>query len=174
MPTAEPGREMEAVPLRVRRPRRRRPGRPGWPSPLTLVAISGVALSGALAAGCGGSSVAAGPSCTPPSTVIAGRSVRIPTQPGCVLISPGVASGDQVLITATGLRPAHLLGGVKVPITFTNLTDQPQQLTFEYSSVRSPVIAPGGTWTWTPKTGISVAYDSPSGLHGLLDIGAFP
>jgi hypothetical protein len=36
--------------------------------------------------------------------------------------------------------------------------------------VKSPVIAPGGSYSWTSKTSESIAYHSASGLKAVLTI----
>jgi hypothetical protein len=143
-----------------------------------LAGVMLVAGLGAGAAACGGSSSASSTTTTEKVPVVYvkvdGHKVRVPVEPDGSLPIAGPGTGDQVVITSGGFAPNHLFARVKVPITFTNLTDQPQQITFEHFSVQSPKIAPGKTWKWTPQTGISIVYQSQSGASGILDIGELP
>jgi len=135
-----------------------------------------VALLVIPAFGCAGGTAASAASsgCPIHYVQIAGKHVRVPVEPGCGRITGQVGTGDQVIIGPAGVYPEHLFAQPKVRITFTNLTPHVQRVDFEYSAVRSPRIAPGGRWSWTSDTAISLTYDTSGGGHGLLDIGALP
>ena len=46
------------------------------------------------------------------------------------------------------------------PVVWTNDTDTPQSIVFDHLPVRSGVIPPGGTYTYTPDTVASITYHS--------------
>jgi hypothetical protein len=139
--------------------------------------IAGAGLIGALvltATSCGGASTEAGsaPGAVTHYVDVGGKRVAVPTE-GKVPIGAATGSGTQVIITPTGFEPQVLYSTQGKAITWTNLTGQVQQVNFEYSSVRSGDIAPGKTFSWTPKTLISIRYDSTKGFSGNLLIGVF-
>jgi hypothetical protein len=86
---------------------------------------------------------------------IDGKKVAVPdeiTKP----IQPIEDVGEQIIITPKAIEPHLLFCQVKYRLTFTNLTSVTQQLTFTNDGGwRSPKIAPGGTWHFTPHYGIS-------------------
>jgi hypothetical protein len=101
--------------------------------------------------------------------VVGGKRVLLPTEKGNRPIDPTVDAGQNIMITPEGFWPAQLLATPGLPITFTNVTDVPQTITFEYSTIRSPVIQPaGGTWSWTSKTLISYRYHNARGMSAVL------
>jgi hypothetical protein len=99
--------------------------------------------------------------------VVGGKTVAVPTESGTAPIAPQIDDGQQIIISAGGFLPARLLSDPKLPVTWTNLTDEPQRIIFEALPVRSPLIAPGGTWSWTTGSSESIGYRSASGLHGV-------
>jgi plastocyanin len=101
--------------------------------------------------------------------VVGGKRLLLPTEKGARPIDPTVDAGQNIMITTKGFWPATLLASPGLPITFTNVTDVPQTVTFEYSTIRSPVIPPtGGTWSWTSKTLISYRYHNAHGMSAVL------
>ncbi len=138
-------------------------------------ACVGLALAAALGAtSCSGASTATSsvPKHVRQYVDVGGHRVAVPTE-GNAPIGVGTGSGTNVIITPTGFEPRVLYSTQGKAITWTNLTDQVQQVNFEYSSVRSGDIAPGKTFSWTPKTLISIRYLSPKGFSGNLLIGVF-
>ena len=109
---------------------------------------------------------------TTQTVVVGGRRVNVPTEGG-YRIGAATGSGTQVIITPTGFEPRVLSSVQNKTITWTNLTNQVQQVNFEYSTVRSGPIEPGQTFSWTPHTLISIRYDSLTGFSGNLLIGVF-
>ncbi|MGD0084192.1 MAG: hypothetical protein ABSD78_13475 [Acidimicrobiales bacterium] len=86
---------------------------------------------------------------------ISGKKVAVPDE-GTRPVQPIEDVGEQILITPKRIEPHLLFCQVGFRLTFTNLTSVPQQLTFANDGGwRSPVIAPGGTWHYTPNNGIS-------------------
>jgi hypothetical protein len=157
-----------------------------------LLAIGACVLGGGILGGCasGGSSVSSTttsslltvPLPTLPGTktepdgrqylIVGGKKVLLPSEQGTRGISPQQDLGQQVMITPEGMWPNQLLAQIQT-ITFTNVTDRPERITFEHSTIRSPVIAAaGGTWSWTPKGLISYGYHDSSGQMGGLIVGA--
>jgi len=98
--------------------------------------------------------------------------VALPTEGGYPIAS-ATGSGTQVIITPNGFEPQVLAAVPGKKITWTNLTAQVQEVSFEYSTVRSGPIAPGRTFSWTPSSLISIRYDSTSGFSGNLLVGVF-
>jgi hypothetical protein len=139
---------------------------------MAAAAVAAVLALGATS--CGGSSSAAGSDqkVVTHYVVVGGKRVPVPTEGGA-RIGSGTGSGTQVIITPAGFEPKVLYSTQGKAITWTNLTNQVQQVNFEYSSVRSGAIAPGKTFSWTPKTLISIRYDSTKGFSGNLLIGVF-
>jgi hypothetical protein len=105
-----------------------------------------------------------------PTVTVGGRTVAVPTQAHGRPVSPVVDDGQTVLISAAGFLPHRLFSSPGVPVTWTNLTDQAQRIEFDNEPVRSPAIPPGGTWSWTTQSSLSVAYRSASGLTGVITV----
>jgi hypothetical protein len=101
--------------------------------------------------------------------VVGGKRVLLPTEKGDRPVDPTVDAGQNIMITPGGFWPDQLLATPGLPITFTNVTDVPQTITFEYSTIHSPLIPPaGGTWSWTSKTLISYRYHNAHGMSAVL------
>jgi hypothetical protein len=137
-----------------------------------VVRALGLGVAAAVVAtSCGGAST--GATTAPPSYVrVGGHRVAVPTE-GKYPIALNTGSGTNVIITPSGFAPRVLSSTQGKTITWTNLTNQVQYVTFEYSTVRSGPIAPGKTFSWTPHTLISIRYDSAKGFSGNLLIGVF-
>ena len=99
--------------------------------------------------------------------VVQGRAVAVPTEEGTTPIAPQIDEGQHIIITARGMLPARLYSQSKEAVTWTNLTDEPQRVIFDYLPVRSPLIPPGGSFSWTSASSQSIAYHSASGLRGV-------
>lgn len=160
------------------------------PYPVAPGVLAALALSALVGTGCGSSGTgpglhlggtttttsAAARRLTGPSAatishstqvVVGGKQVAVPTEIGTTPIAPQIDDGQQIIISAHGLLPARLFSNPKIPVTWTNLTDQPQQVIFDYLPVKSPVIPPGGTYSYTSLSSESIAYHTASGLHGV-------
>jgi hypothetical protein len=94
----------------------------------------------------------------------------VPTERGNRPINVENDAGQEVVIGEHGqLAPEMLVADVSLPITWTNLSGAPQQIVFNDAPLRSPVIAPGQTFTWTsPGYGISLAYHLVNGATGRM------
>jgi len=81
-------------------------------------------------------------------------------------------AGQAVIIVKGGyLAPEWLLAEVTLPITWTNLSGQPQQIVFDDAPVHSPVIPPGGTFTWkSPGFAVGLTYHTANGHHARLTL----
>jgi hypothetical protein len=100
---------------------------------------------------------------------VGGKEVSVPTDGGRP-INPQIADGQQIIISAAGFLPERLYSVPSEAIVWTNLTNQPQQVVFDYFAVTSPVIPPGGTFRYTTPSSESIAYHSKSGLHAVVTI----
>ncbi|HXQ60251.1 MAG TPA: hypothetical protein VN799_09125 [Acidimicrobiales bacterium] len=131
------------------------------------------------AAACGSSAPATAPR-RPPLTgpsvavieqarqvTVGGKAVAVPTEIGTHPIAAAIDDGQQIIISAAGFLPHRLFSTPDEAVTWTNLTDEPQVVIFDYLPVRSPVIAPGGSFSWTSHSTQSIAYRTASGLQGV-------
>ena len=107
---------------------------------------------------------------TSSTVIIQGSPVAVPTQYGGRPVSPLVDDGQQVIISATGFMPVRLFSAPGAAVTWTNLTNQSEQVMFDHLAVSSPVISPGGTWSWTTVSSQSISYHSVTGLHGVVTV----
>jgi len=104
-----------------------------------------------------------------------GPVVTVPTESGIRPISVVVDSGEQILIEPDSFYPRILIADIKEAITWTNLTTSPQQIVFLNSSIKSPLIAPGGKWSYTPPTSLNIHYvDRALGLQATVDFNPAP
>jgi hypothetical protein len=96
----------------------------------------------------------------------------VPTERGSRPIDPSNDAGQEVVIAKGGyLLPEWLVADVGLPITWTNLSGTPQQVVFDDAPMRSPVIPPGGTFSWTsPGFAISLTYHTVAGHAGKLTL----
>lgn len=81
-------------------------------------------------------------------------------------------AGQAVIIVKGGyLAPEWLLAEETLPITWTNLSGAPQQVVFDDAPVHSPVIPPGGTFTWkSPGFAVGLTYHTANGHHARLTL----
>jgi hypothetical protein len=145
-------------------------------SPSRLIgAITLAAALGSALAGCGSSHQAsAGPVPTIRLQPVkpgepAGPVVTEPTEGGSRPISAVNDSGQQVLILAGSVAPQLLVANTKANITWTNLTTQPQVVSFEQQPVSSGPIPPGGHWSYFAQTGANIHYRISTGVEGTID-----
>jgi hypothetical protein len=104
-----------------------------------------------------------------------GPMVTVPTESGTRPISEVIDSGQQILIEPASFYPRILIADVKVPITWTNLTTTAQALVFLNSSLRSPLIPPGGKWSYTAPTSLNLHYvDHALGTQATVDFNGAP
>ena len=103
-----------------------------------------------------------------PTVTISGHSYPVPTESGTTPIDPATASGQQIILTPKGFLPYMLFASLNEPITWTNLTPHPVRIRFEYSSVSSHLIPPGGTFTYFSRTIYTFVYRSSTGYHGTV------
>jgi hypothetical protein len=106
------------------------------------------------------------------TVTVGGREIAVPTENGAP-ISPLVGTGDQIVLTAKGFMPYQLFADLNAKIVFTNLTSKPVRITFEHSTVKSPLLEPGDTFSYSSSTLYSFVYRSSTGFHGTVAIGAF-
>lgn len=113
----------------------------------------------------------------PATTVIDGRTVRIPTERGDRPIAQAVDAGNQALIRADGFWPEQLMATADKPIVWTNLTTETVVLTFLNAYPPTPrtsgPIAPGSTFSWTPHTLIGLVIRSSTGFEEQLTVAPF-
>lgn len=99
-------------------------------------------------------------------------STTVPTERGARHIDAENDAGQAVIIAIDGhLAPQWLVANVNLPITWTNLSGKSEQIDFDDAPVRSPVIPPGGTFTWTsPGFGVSLTYHTVNCIEGRLTL----
>lgn len=100
---------------------------------------------------------------------VGGKTVTVPID-GNKPINASVDDGQEIIISAVGFLPAKLYSSPGEAIVWTNLTNQPEKIQFDAFSVTSPVIAPGGTWSWKTQDSESIAYRSSSGMSAVVDV----
>jgi hypothetical protein len=103
------------------------------------------------------------------AVTVGGKSVTVPTDSGKP-ISVEVDDGQQILITVDGFLPKRLYSANSEDLVWTNLTNQPQRVIFDHFDVKSPLIPPGGTFSWSTPASESISYHSASGMHGVVTI----
>jgi hypothetical protein len=96
----------------------------------------------------------------------------VPTERGNRPIDPANDAGQEVIIDKGGYAlPEWLVAEVSLPITWTNLSGAPQQIIFDAAPERSPVIPPGGTYTWkSPGFAINLTYHIANGHKARLTL----
>jgi hypothetical protein len=104
-----------------------------------------------------------------PTVIVAGKKVDVPSDGGKP-INPDIDDGQQVIISAHGFLPARLYSTPAEALVWTNLTNQDQQVIFDHFAVKSPLIPPGGTFSWTSQASESISYHSASGMHAVVVI----
>jgi hypothetical protein len=96
----------------------------------------------------------------------------VPTERGTRPISPLNDAGQEVIIDESSYAlPYWLVADVTLPITWTNLSGKPQQIVFDDAPVRSPVLAPGATFTWkSPGYAINFTYHIVNGHNARITL----
>jgi hypothetical protein len=107
---------------------------------------------------------------TSKTVTVGGKTVTVPRDTAKHAITPQVGDGQQIIVSVAGFLPARLYSTPSEPIVWTNLTDQPQKVIFDYFSVSSPEIPPGGTWSWTTQDSESIAYRSALGMRAVVTV----
>jgi hypothetical protein len=145
-------------------------------------------LFGLLAAACSSSpSSGSAASPTPKSTTtttaqviasstvtINGHAVKVPTEDGTDPVKAFGDTGQQVILTSSGVLPRSLYAGQNQPVTWTNLTSKPVTLTLNHVPGVSPqVIQPGASYSWNPVSTLSFTYTSSAGGTGFIYSGVF-
>jgi hypothetical protein len=114
---------------------------------------------------------AAGPTATPiPTAPIDGLTsvtpAAVPTEPAgeptreAQSPDPAFDYGFVIDITPAGFHPNVLVAACCQALTWINLTDKPNKILFTVELTQSPLIPPGGSWTWIPPNVEAVAYQS--------------
>jgi hypothetical protein len=151
---------------------------------LPLLAVFAAACSSSPSAGSDASSTSKS---TPKSTTtttaqviasstvtINGQAVKVPTEDGTDPIKAFGDTGQQVILTSSGVLPRSLYAGQNQPVTWTNLTSKPVTLTLNHVPGVSPqVIQPGASYSWNPVSTLSFTYTSSAGGTGFIYSGVF-
>jgi len=97
-----------------------------------------------------------------------------PSPPSAASVDPNFDSGLNIFITSTGFRPHWLVAPFHGTVTWHNDTGRSQVIVFDHQPVRSGVIRPGGTFSYTPSVPISIAYHSGLGRQrrGVIQVQA--
>jgi hypothetical protein len=147
-----------------------------------------LSLLGLLAAACSSSPSARSTSPPPSSTTtsttaqvissstvtIGGQTVNVPTEGGANPIKPYGDTGQQIILSSTGVLPRSLYASLDQPVTWTNLTAHPVTLTLKnVPGVPPKVIAPGSSFSWNPVNQLSFTYSSSAGGTGFVYSGVF-
>ncbi len=96
----------------------------------------------------------------------------IPTERGSRPISATNDAGQQIIIAEHGeLVPELLIADAFLPITWTNLSGQPQQVVFDSGGVVSKIIPYEGTFVWTsPGYAVSFRYHVVGGSDAEIQL----
>lgn len=79
-------------------------------------------------------------------------------------------AGQQALIYPTSIWPEYLYANYKTTITWTNLTNRTQTITFFHIPFSSLPIPPGGQFIWKSPSGGVIGYHDSSGSQGELNL----
>jgi len=86
-------------------------------------------------------------------------------------IPPELTAGQNLIITPQGCIPQTLEANVDAPVVWTNLSGHPQRIVFKAFPVDSGTIPPGGTFSWSTRSAVALAYTLlPSGWVGKIDM----
>jgi hypothetical protein len=97
---------------------------------------------------------------------IRGKKVAVPYEQDHRQVQKVEDVGEEILITPAGFEPHLLFAETGMTVVFTNLTPVAQRLRFPAeSNFSSPLIAPGATWRYRPKYGISYYYVNQKGQN---------
>jgi len=147
-----------------------------------------LASVGLLAASCSSSSSSGSPKPSTPNAsptttaqviesqtvTIDGKTVPVPTEDGTDPIKPYGDTGQQVILSSSGVLPRSLYASLDQPVVWTNLTSKPVTLTLNHvPGVAPQVIQPGRSWSWNPVGQLSFSYTSSAGGTGYVYSGVF-
>jgi len=108
------------------------------------------------------------------TVTIGGHTIKVPTEDGTDPIKAFGDTGQQVILTSSGVLPRSLYAGQNQPVTWTNLTSSPVTLTLNHvPGVAPQVIQPGGSYSWNPVTTLSFTYTSSRRGTGFVYSGVF-
>jgi len=123
---------------------------------LTVVVVGGLAAAAvAFGGGDGGNNSSTGSGAN--GTSSGATSSPSPNAAACTM-DPNFDYGQTVCITSAGMKPTWLVSVQNMPVTWRNETSAPLSITFVAGHVHSDPIPAGGTWTYTPKYPLSLAY----------------
>jgi hypothetical protein len=109
-----------------------------------------------------------------PTVTINGQTVKVPTEDGTTPIKSDGDTGQQIILTTTGVLPRSLYATLNQPVTWTNLTTKPVTLTFKGTPTHmTTVVQPGSSYSWNPVDQLSFSYTSSAGGAGLVYSGIF-
>jgi len=83
-------------------------------------------------------------------------------------VTQDIGAGQQIIIMPNGFWPKTLYANYQVAITWTNLSGEPQKVSFDHIPVASGIIPAGAQFVWKTHFGGSYTYGSASGFHALL------
>ena len=131
---------------------------------LTVVVVGGLAAAAvAFGGGDGGNNSSTGSGANGASS--GATSSPSPNATACTM-DPNFDYGQTICLTSKGIEPVWLVSLQNKPITWRNETSKPLSIAFVAGKVTSGPIPPHGTWTYTPKLPLSLAY-RVSTEHGL-------
>lgn len=109
-----------------------------------------------------------------PTVTINGQAVKVPTEDGTTPIKAYGDTGQQIILTKTGVLPRSLYASLNQPVTWTNLTAKPVTLTFKGTPApMTTVVPPGGSYSWNPVNQLSFTYTSSAAGTGQVYSGIF-
>jgi hypothetical protein len=128
---------------------------------LTIVVVGGLAAAAvAFGGGDGGNNSSTGSGVNGSSS--GATSSPSPNAAACTM-DPNFDYGQTICVTATGVKPRWLVSRQNTPITWRNETSTPLSITFVAGHLHSGPIPPHGTWSYTPKYPLSLAYHVSTG-----------
>jgi hypothetical protein len=108
------------------------------------------------------------------TVTISGHAIKVPTEDGTDPIKAFGDTGQQVILTTSGVLPRSLYAAQNQPVTWTNLTPKPVTVTLNHvPGVAAQVVQPGGSYSWNPVNTLSFSYTSSGGGTGLVYSGVF-
>jgi hypothetical protein len=123
---------------------------------VALLAVGGLTAGAlALGGGDGGKNSSTGSGAN--GTSSGATSSPSPNATACTM-DPNFDYGQTICVTSKGVAPVWLVALQNQPVTWRNETSAPVSITFVAGKVTSGPIPPNGTWSYTPKLPLSLAY----------------